>query len=203
MAVREKKERSLGVSLQLKAHRCSTPKCALIRKPQRPGVHGKKRSRALSDFGKQIKEKQKFKVSYGIDEKNLRQLYVRAEKASGSTSDMFIQFLESRLDNVVYRLGFAGSRAMARKIVLQGHIFVNKQRVRSPGFSVRVKDLISIRPESQGKGIFKDFDEQLKSYEPPEWLAMNKEKREGMVVAVPKVESPFEISYLVESFSKK
>lgn len=203
MGPKEKKERALGEHLQLKAFRSASPKGALTRKPYRPGVHGKSRQRALSDFGRQIKEKQKFKLSYGVDERNLRQIFKRAEERAGSTAENLIQLVEGRLDNVVYRLGFAGSRSMARQFVVHGHITVNKRIVRAPGFVVRPKDIISIRPESVAKTSFKELRENLLKYAAPVWLKLDVAKLEGSVLSAPKdIETPFEINVLVESFSK-
>lgn len=202
-ALKEKKERSLGEHLHLKGRRCESPKCAMIRKPYRPGMHGKRRAPALSDFGKQIREKQKFKVSYGVPERNLRRLFVEAKKKSGSVAARLLELLERRLDNVIYRLGFALSRGMARQLVNHGHIFVNGRRVRSPGYEVRVNDVISIRPASVEKAALKEMKELLGNHEPPEWLRVDKEKCTGQVIANPvSAESPFEINLLVESFSK-
>ena len=199
---KEKKERALGQALQLKGKRCASPKCALVRRPYRPGQHGKSRQRALSDFGRQIREKQKFKLSYGLDERNLRELVHRAEKKSGSTVTRILELLERRLDNVVFRLGFAPSRAAARQLVVHGHIFVNKKRVRSPGYEVRAQDVISIRKESLEHVNFKDLKEALKKYDVPSWLQLDPEKLEGRVLSnEPNTVAPFEINLLVESFS--
>lgn len=201
---KEKRERSLGEHLQLKAHRCSSPKCVMVRKPYRPGAHGKNgRVRALSDFGKQIKEKQKFKVSYGVDERNLRQLFNVANKSVGATGTRLIELLESRLDNIIFRMGIAGSRAMSRQLVRHGHILVNNKKTMSPGYTTRVNDVISIRSESKTKSQFKDLKETLKNYEVPAWLHLDLDKLEGKILNKPETSAvPFEINLVVESFSK-
>lgn len=202
---KEKKERFLGVHLGLKSHRCNSPKCALSRRPYKPGIHGpqKKRRQNLSDFGKQIREKQKFKVSYGLNENNLRMLYNAASQSHGDVAAKFIELLERRLDNVVFRLGIAGSRAMGRQVINQGHIFVNGKRTTSPGFQVKSGDVVSIRPESFNKGLFKEVKETIKNTDVPAWVSLDKEKLEGKIISMPKdVEIPFEVSLLVESFSK-
>jgi small subunit ribosomal protein S4 len=201
---KEKKERALGERLNLKGERCSSPKCAAVRKPYRPGAHGHSRRRGtLSEFGVQLKEKQKFKVSYGIDERNLRQIFLKARKAKGSSAAKLVEFLESRLDNVVYRLGLAPSRGAARQLIVHGHILVNKQRVRSPGFMVKAGNIISPRGGSESKLAIEKRKEALKKYEPPEWLHLDKEKLEGRVLSPPKeIASPFEANLVVESFSK-
>ncbi len=200
----EKKERSLGEHLHLKGARCQSPKCAFARRPYRPGVHGKKKGKKnTSDFGRQMREKQKFKVSYGLNDQNLRQIFLKAQKRKGSTAERLVELLESRLDNVVYRLGFAPSRSMARQLISHGHIFMNQKRVKSPGITVRVHDRISIRPESAGKAHFRDLRESLAARERPSWLAVDIQKLEGTVLAPPlDANLPFEVNILVESFSK-
>ncbi len=201
---KEKKERALGEHLHLKGERCNSPKCAMIRKPYKPGVHGPRgRRKNLSDFGRQLQEKQKFKLVYGIDERGLLRLFIQAQKRKGSTAAEFLRLLELRLDNVLYRLGLASSRTVARQLVVHGHILVNKKRVRSPGYQVRVNDVIAIRPESQSHKNFEPLKETLKKYEVPSWLLLNADAKEGKVLSLPdQIESPFEINLLVESFSK-
>ena len=201
---KEKRERSLGIHLGLKATRCQSPKCALVRKPYRPGVHGKSRRRkTLSDFGRQIQEKQKFKLTYGIDERALRNVFKQASQKKGSTSVRFIELLEYRVDSILYRIGFAGSRSMAGQLVTHGHIMINGKKVRSPGFLLKVGDIVTVRPESAGKAVFSALKEALANYEPPVWLHLDKEKLEGKVIGPPEFESiPFEINLVVESFSK-
>lgn len=205
MGPKEKKERSLGEHLHLKATRCQSPKCALVRKPYRPGAHGRtgRRPRALSDFGRQIKEKQKFKLTYGIDERNLRRIFGEVSRRPGSTSSHLIESLELRLDNVVFRLGFAGSRSMARQLVRHGHVRVNAKRVRAPGALVRIGDAIGIRPESVTLTHFKNLKEALAQYEAPAWLHVDPGAFEGKVLAAPDTSVvPFEANLLVEAFNK-
>ncbi|HUX36185.1 MAG TPA: 30S ribosomal protein S4 [Candidatus Paceibacterota bacterium] len=201
---KEKKERSLNEHLHLKGTRCQGPKCAMVRRPFGPGQHGQKHKRkALSDFGKQIKEKQKFKLSYGIDESNLRKLLEEASRSQRSTVEKLIELVERRLDNVIFRMGFAASRSQGRQLIIHGHVFVNKQRVKSPGFSVKVNDVIHVREESKDQATFKNLKESLKNYEQPAWLALDKEKLEGRILDLPReAELPVEINLLVESFNK-
>ncbi|OGY99324.1 MAG: hypothetical protein A2945_05160 [Candidatus Liptonbacteria bacterium RIFCSPLOWO2_01_FULL_52_25] len=201
---KEKRERALGERLNLKGERCASPKCAAVRKPYAPGMHGPnvRRRRNVSEFGTQLKEKQKFKVSYGIDERNLRQIFLRASKAKGSSALKIVEFLERRLDNVVYRLGFAPSRNAARQLIVQGHIAVNKQRVRSPGYMVKPGDIVHARAGSEATGALARRKEILKKFEPPAWLHLDPEKLEGKVLSPPDEPSPFEANMVVESFSK-
>ncbi len=203
---KEKKERALGERLGLKGARCASPKCAAVRRPYKPGVHGKafgNRPRNQSDFGRQLMEKQKFKVSYGINERGLHRLFDTAKAFPGGTSMKLLELLERRLDNVIYRLGFAPSRSAARQYVVQGHVLVSGKRVRSPGLSVEKDDIISLRKTSLEGNIFRDLKESLKDKEVPAWLSLDPEKVEGKVLVLPTGEkAPFEISLLVESFSK-
>lgn len=202
---KEKKERALGERLYLKGERCASPKCAMVRKPYRPGMHGQKRHRVknVSEYGLQEREKQKFKLSYGIDERNLRRLFRGAEREAGSTAVKLAELLELRLDNVVYRLGFAPSRGAARQRIVHGHIAVNGTRVRAPGYEVRAGDAIAFREASRGRSFVKLLSESLGKYEPPSWLALDREKLEGKVLSPPTdFTPPFEINLLVESLNK-
>ena len=163
----------------------------------------KSRQRALSEFGLQIREKAKFKISYGVDDRNLRRLFVIAGAAKGATGVKMMELLELRIDNIVFRLGFTPSRAGARQLVSQGHITVNGKKVTSPGYSVRVKDLIGVRANSASKGAFTGRKEILAKYDPPSWLRLDAEKLQGELLSLPQdVESLFDINLLVESFSK-
>lgn len=201
---KEKKERALGERLSLKGDRCATPKCAAVRKPYKPGMHGPRaRRRAQSEFALQLAEKQKFKVSYGINERNLRNIFTRASRAKGSAALKIGEFLERRLDNVVFRLGLAPSRRAAHQLIVHGHIFVNAHHVRSPGFEVKTGDVVRLRPGSETKTLFVRRKELVKKYEPPQWLHLDKEKMEGRVLSPPEAHaSPFETNLIVESFSK-
>jgi small subunit ribosomal protein S4 len=201
---KEKRERSVGERLNLKGERCQSPKCAMVRKPYRPGVHGPSgRRRPLSEFGLQLKEKQKVKLSYGLDERNLKQIFLKAKKAKGSSAAKIIEFLERRLDNVVFKLGWAVSRGAARQLVVHGHILVNGRKVKSPGFVVKAGDVVKIKQGSESKQFLSNRKESLKKYEPPAWLRLDKDKMEGYVLSPPEGEgAPFEVDLLVESFSK-
>jgi|SRR3989344_1092558 len=201
---KEKKERRIGERLNLKADRCQSPKCAMVRKPYQPGAHGPTgRRRALSEFGVQLREKQKVKISYGLDERNLKQLFANAQKTKGSSASKLVELLERRLDNVLTRLGIAPSRNMARQLVTHGHVLVNKKKVRSPGFCTKSGDIISIKPGSESKLFLGKRKEMLMKYEPPAWLHLDAGKLEGRVLSLPQESSiPFEANLLIESFSK-
>ncbi|OGY98336.1 MAG: 30S ribosomal protein S4 [Candidatus Liptonbacteria bacterium RIFCSPHIGHO2_01_FULL_57_28] len=201
---KEKRERSLGERLHLKGQRCDSPKCAAVRKPYKPGAHGQggRRARMPSDFARQLNEKQKFKVVYGLNERTLRRLFEEAAESKTGTSMKMLELLERRLDNAVYRLGLAPSRSAARQIVNHGHVNVNGKRVRSAGYQVSAGDMIAIRQDAQTKSFFKELPQNLEKFTPPEWLSLDAKAYEGKVLKSPVEESPFEINLLVESFSK-
>lgn len=202
--VKEKKERALGVRLYLKGERCDSPKCAAVRKPYPPGMHGQKRKRkSPSEYALQLKEKQKFKLSYGLNERNFKRLFGQAAKSRGSTAEKILEFLERRLDNVVFRLGIAPSRAAARQLIGHGHVTVNGATTRSPGYLVKIGEAVAIRAASASAAKIAARREALKKYEPPAWLELDKEKLEGKAISLPKeISQPFEINLLVEAFSK-
>jgi small subunit ribosomal protein S4 len=205
MGPKEKKERALGEHLMLKAHRCATPKCALVRKPYRPGAHGpsKRSPRGLSEFGLQLREKQKFKLSYGLDERNLRLLFERARKARGSTAEKILELLERRLDNMLFRAGVALSRGMGRQMLVHGHITVNGVIVRAPGFLVKAGDVIAVKDASKFRAAFKHLRDPQWRYDVPAWISLDREKLEAKVLSIPHdIEPPFEVKLLVEAFSK-
>lgn len=199
----EKKERSLGVKLFLKGDRCNSPKCTMVRRPYRPGVHGKRRSGAPSEFKSQLQEKQKIKATYGLRETYMKKVVKEAAKNPEVTGLMIINFLERRLDNVVYRLGLAASRSVARQMVGHGHFLVNGRKVTVPSYRIKVGDMISIRPQSREHPNFKDLATNLKKIEPPVWLALDQERLEGKVLALPKdVETIFDINLVIDYYSK-
>ncbi len=201
---KEKRERALGVRLGFKGDRAMSPKSAMVRKPYRPGAHGpKSRPKALSEFGLQLREKSKFKLSYGLNERNLKRIFKMAQIAKGATGAKMLEFLEMRLDSVVFLLGFAPSRSAARQLVTHGHIAVNKHKVTSPGFQLKKGNIIAARPGSEMKSAFAKRKEFLKKYDAPSWLRLDPEKLEGEVLSPPSdTTPPFEINLLVESFSK-
>ena len=164
----------------------------------RSRVRGRFRNSASSSA-----EKSKFKLAYGVDERNLRRLFGIAAAERGANGAKLIELLELRLDNVLFRLGFAPTRLAARQLVLQSHIQVNGRKVVSPGCEVRVGDHIAVREGSKQKGMLEKRKELLKKYNVPAWLRLDAEKLEGEVLSLPTdVELPYEINLLVESFSK-
>lgn len=200
---KEKKERSLGTKLFLKGERCASPKCAMVRRGTRPGVHGSDRRRAPSEYGEQLREAQKFRFTYGLRGAQLRRTFERAAKHAGVTGAMFLALLERRLDSVLYRMGIAPSRSVARQLVGHGHVSVNGRRVRAPSYAVRPGDRIAIRESARTHPALREAAARLKQYEPPSWLRVDPEKLEGEVLAAPRdLDVPFDVNRVVDYYSK-
>lgn len=199
----EKRERSLGIRLGLKAHRCDSVKCVGVRNTNPPGAHGKAFRRAASEFGTQLKEKQKMKAMYGVREAAMRKVFGAALRDAHATGHTMMVLLERRLDNVVYRLGLAPSRSVARQLVGHGHIVVNNRRTTIPSCLVRVGDKVSVRESSKTMSMFSTLAEKLKKYETPVWLALAGDKWEGEVRQLPKdFDMPFDVNMIVDFYSK-
>ena len=200
--------RRLGVKLFLKGEKCSLPKCPMVRKPYPPGQKGKKQRKSLSEYGKELKEKQKLKNWYSLKEKQFRKYVKEALRARGkveNASAILVQILESRLDNVIFRLGFASSRALARQIVSHGHILVNDRPVNIPSFLVKKGDKVSIKLSCVKKGVFSKLPAVLKKHKPPSWLELSAEKLEGKALEAPNLEEAglnVEISSIFEHYSR-
>ena len=200
---KEKQERALGMKLFLKGERCNSPKCAMVRRPTRPGMHGGKRRRALSEYGEQLLEKQRIRVSYGLREAQLEKIVNKAFKKTGATGEAIVNYLERQLSNVVFRLGMASSRIVAKQLISHGHFLVNGRKVTISSYSVKPGEIISIRPRSKNILIFNDLSTKLKKYETPEWLFLDKEKIEGKVISMPKdIGTTFDINLVVDYYSK-
>lgn len=178
--------RRAGEKLFLKGDRCNGPKCAVVRKPYAPGMHGKGISRSLSEYGKQLAMKQKIKRIYGVMERQFRKHFEEIQHKPGIVGDMLLSRLEMRLDNVVYRLGFAPSRALARQLVNHKAFAVNGVSLDIPSAKVRVGDVITLRDLKKDKTYFKNQAEMMKNKKTvPSWLDLDVSKMEGKVVAVP------------------
>lgn len=202
-----KRCRRLGQKLFLKGERCFSPKCPIIKRPYPPGKKGKRRASPLSEYGRELREKQRLKVWYNLREAQLRK-YVKEvlrKRGKGETANLLIKKLESRLDNLVFRFGFAVSRSQARQLVSHGHFLVNGKRVKSPSYQVKKGDKITILPQKRGKKIFQSLNSFLKKYQPSSWLKLDKEKLEGEVIGEPTLEEvapPVEISSIFEFYSR-
>lgn len=201
-----RKCRAISEKLFLKGDRCFSPKCAMVRRPFKPGMHKKTKSRGgMSEYGRQLTEKKKMKLIYRIDENQLRRYFKESFTGKGSTTEILFKKLEMRLDNVVFRLGFAPHRSLARQLVNHGHFWVNGRKLRIPSKGLKIGDVITVRPQSLEKPVFKDIKEMIKKQEVPGFLSLNREKIEGKVVSEPsmaELEPPFNISLIVEFYSK-
>ncbi len=199
---KEKKERALGTKLGLKGERCNSPKCAIIRRPYGPGMHGKRRRRAASEFNEQLKEKQKIRFSYALKERQLGKIFAEAAKKTETTGDALLRLLESRLDNV-FRLGFASSRLVARQLVNHGHILVNGRVSNTPSRRVKIGDVISLSEKVKKSVLTAELPARLKKYDSPPWLGLDKEKLEGKISGLPDdVERPFDVDKVIDYYSR-
>jgi small subunit ribosomal protein S4 len=193
-----------GIKLFLKCDRCYGDKCAIERRPYPPGQAGKKRPRD-SEYRVQLREKQKTKRIYGLLEKQFRGYYTLASRQSGITGENLLRILESRLDNVVYRLGFAKSRDEARQIVRHNHIHVNGRRVNIPSYRVRPGDLVAIGPKSKELLVIKTALIASEKIEVPGWLEVDIEKLQGTILSLPSremIDAPVREQLIVELYSK-
>ena len=200
--------RRLGVKLFLKGEKCLSPKCPMVKKAYPPGQKGKRRVKALSEYAKELREKQKLKNWYNLKERQFRKYVKETLEKRGKVEDAatrLIQTLESRLDNVVFRLGFASSRRKAKLLISHRHFLVNDKVINIPSYLVKKGDKIKIRPTSYKKTVFQNLSTTLKKYETPAWLELNIEKLEGKVVGRPSLEEiapPVEISSIFEYYSR-
>ncbi|OGI17180.1 MAG: 30S ribosomal protein S4 [Candidatus Moranbacteria bacterium RIFCSPHIGHO2_02_FULL_40_12b] len=184
-----KKCRRAGEKLFLKGDRCYSPKCAMIRKPYPPGMHGKRFSRGQSEYGKQLSMKQKIKRIYGIMENQFRKHFKEVRKKKGVLGDMFLARLEMRLDNIIYRIGLSGSRSLARQLVNHGSIKVNGRKVDIPSYEVRVGDVISVSESGKSKNYFKNQLQILKNKKNfPSWINFDNSAMEAKIKSIPKRE---------------
>lgn len=193
-----------GMKLFLKGDRCYTDKCAFERRAYAPGQHGQQR-RKLSDYGHQLREKQRAKQTYGLLERQFRTTFHRAERKKGITGENLLQLLECRLDNMVYRLGFATSRRQARQLVRHRHFDVNGKTVNIPSYVVSEGDAISVRERSRKvTGILQSM-EAVDRRGVPEWLMLDKEQFTGKIMTIPTREQlgvPLQEHLIVELYSK-
>jgi len=191
------------MKLYLKGDRCYTDKCAITKRAYAPGQHGTSR-RKLSNYGIQLREKQKAKRFYGVLESQFRKYFEIADKQTGITGENLLRLLESRLDNVVYRLGFASSRAEARQLVVHGHFRVNGKKVDIPSYLVSAGDIISVKERSKSSDKFRSLVENFKG-NVPEWLTVDMEKLEGTVLSLPSredIDLPIAENLIVELYSR-
>ncbi len=191
-----------GQKLFLKGERCYSGKCAIEKRNYAPGQHGQSRKK-VSDYGLQLREKQKAKRFYGMQEKQFRNLFEKAARKQGKTGENLLILLETRLDNAVYRLGFASSRKEARQLVVHGHFTVNGKKAAAPGMQLKAGDVIKVKEKSTSSPKFKEIKEM--SITVPSWMAVDVEKLEGKIVAMPtreEIDTPVAEHLIVELYSK-
>jgi small subunit ribosomal protein S4 len=192
------------MKLMLKGDRCFSDKCAFDRRSYAPGQHGQKRSK-YSDYGIQLREKQKVKRMYGLTEKQFKLLFKRADRMKGITGTNLLTLLERRLDNVIYRLGFANSRNQSRQIVRHNHIVINSKKVNIPSYIVRVGDIIEVKEKSRKVNVIAESLDTVVRRGIPQWLELEKEQFKGVVKAVPirdDITTPMQEQLIVELYSK-
>ena len=198
--------RRSGDKLLLKGARCFTPKCAVDKRPKPPGQAGAgRRRRRVSDHGLQLREKQKARYTYGTMERQFRKTFLSAERQAGITGENLLILLERRLDNVVYRLGFADSRAQARQLVQHGHILLNGRITNTPSALVKEGDTISWREGSQKTSYFKQLVEDIEAKTVLNWLSLDRQNMTGQVISMPtpeEVDAKFEGKAIVEYYSR-
>ena len=191
-----------GQKLFLKGERCYSSKCAIERRNYAPGQHGQARKKQ-SEYGLQLREKQKAKRFYGVPEPQFRNLFEKAAKKQGKTGENLMIFLETRLDNVVFRLGFAASRKEARQLVTHGHFTINGKKADIPSMEVKAGDVIKVKERSVSSPKFKEIKEM--SITVPSWMTVDVDKLEGKVVAMPRredIDTPIAEHLIVELYSK-
>lgn len=198
--------RRVGDKLMLKGDRCYTSKCALERRSVPPGYNATaKRRPRKSERGLQLLEKQKARYTYGLLERQFRKFFAEAERLPGVTGENLLILLERRLDNVVYRLGFASSRAQARQIVRHGHIMVNGRKTNIPSYLVKPGDVITWRESSKNTEYYKMVSQTAGDVAIPSWLSLDKQKLAGKVVSLPApedIQAKFDVKSIVEYYSR-
>jgi small subunit ribosomal protein S4 len=193
-----------GVKLFLKGDKCMT-KCTLERRSSKPGQHGTSRARKESGYAKQLREKQRVRRTYGVLERQFRREFDMAARRPGKTSENMLQILEMRLDNLVYRLGFADSRAQARQLVNHGHFAVNGRKTDIPSFIAKPNDVIAVRERSKGLEYFKIRTLLLAQKGVPSWLRLDMNEMSGRILTIPSrtdLELPFDEQMVVEFYQR-
>jgi small subunit ribosomal protein S4 len=193
------------MKLFLKGERCYTEKCAIEKRNLPPGQHGKARKAKMLGYGLQLREKQKVKRTYGVLENQFRRYFEAADRQRGITGETLLQLLERRLDNAIYRLGFATSRPQARQLVKHGHFLVNGKKVDIPSYQLRQGDVVTLRQSSEKSSAILHAMEEVKGRGVPEWLALDAAAPSGRVVSLPtreQINLPVQEQLIVELYSK-
>jgi small subunit ribosomal protein S4 len=194
-----------GIKLMLKGERCLTDKCAVERRAYAPGEHGKGRRVKETNYGLQLREKQKARRIYGVLERQFRNYFHKAERGKGVTGETLLQMLEMRVDNILYRLGLAPSRSAGRQIVRHGHVTVNGRKVSIPSYVTRPGDVVAIREKSRDLSVIAGTLEKRKGQSVPEWLELDSQARSGRVLQAPSRQAipvPVTEQLIVELYSK-
>lgn len=199
--------RRIGEKLMLKGDRCNSPKCAMVKRNYIPGFHGpkKKGMARKSDYGTMLNEKQKAKKQYGLSEKQFRITFDLATKKVGQTGDTLLKLLEQRLDNVVFRIGFATSRAQGRQMVAHRIFCLNDRRVSIPSMKVKAGDVVKIAATAKNGKLFKNIEDRLKNVEVPGWISFNAKELEAKIVQEPtigQIKTNVNTQMIVEFYSK-
>ena len=193
-----------GIKLFLKGSRCETAKCAIEKRAYPPGQHGQGRKK-FSEYGVQLREKQKVKRIYGVLEKQFRNYFFSADKKKGITGENLLQNLELRMDNVIFRMGLASSRSTARQLVCHGHFTVNGKKMDVPSYSLAQGDTIALNPNKVKKASVKNAIENIKGKTLPDWLSFDADSKQGIIQALPTrehVTMPIEEQLIVELYSR-
>jgi small subunit ribosomal protein S4 len=194
-----------GEKLHLKGEKCMTTKCPMIQRGYRPGQHGPVNRPRPTAYGTQLREKQKAKSTYGLMEKQFRSYFEKAKRTTGNTTDVMVRLLEMRLDNVVFRLGLAKSRSLARQIVTHGHVLVNGRRLTIPSYQVREGDLITVSDSAKKGNMLQAEVARLEQHQTPSWLHMDAGELTGKVLHEPQDEDlkqNFNPMLIVEFYSR-
>jgi small subunit ribosomal protein S4 len=197
--------RRAGEKLFLKGERCNTAKCAIMKRNFPPGFHGPKGKKRLTDFGQQLSEKQKAKRQYNLLEKQFKLTFEKAKAQTGNTGENFLKLLETRFDNVIYRMGVAGSRNQARQSVGHGHFLVNGKRQDIPSYQVKTGDVITVKPNKKESVLYKNLDDKLKNKEIPGWINFDLKTATAKVLHKPNVKEitpNFNIQMIIEFYSR-
>lgn len=199
-----KKCRHAGVKLFLKGERCFSPKCGITRRSTAPGIHGKKRRRSFSEYGLQLQEKQKLQRIYGLGGRQFKNYIKKALRKKGVSAETLMQMLETRLDNTVFRLGWANSRAQARQLTVHGFFKINKRKVNRPSFHLKNGYVVLINEVKMKSPIIETIKKKIKKYSAPDWLELDKESLKGTVKNIPtlqKINPGVDLRKIIEFYS--
>lgn len=196
-----------GTKLFLKGDRCFSAKCAMVKKAYAPGIHGRggKRRSMITEYGKQLRAKQELKRMYGLREKQFKNYFKDASKKRDETTNLLVEYLELRLDNIIYRLGWAKSRKMARQLISHGHILVNNKSVNIPSYRTKINDKFTIKQSKLKLKLYSELKSQLRDFEPPKWLKLDKNQLAGEISDKPdssEVKNIVNLPLIVEFYSR-